>query len=85
MPVLCLGEHLVGAAPHLMGCPGFWRPICNWVLVRLVVSQRPDPVRVVFGEPVLPQEGEGVAELHGRYTAALLALAKQQGVVLNII
>lgn len=83
VPVLCLGEHLVGSVPHLLGKPGFFVPVTNW-LVRTMSSQRPKAVQVVFGAPVSPHEGESVRQLHQRYTASLLALGKQHGVELNI-
>jgi len=86
VPVLCLGEHLVAAAPHLQRVPGFNTGLVSWVWVRFLMSERPDkPVRVVFGEPVSPPKAERVQELHKRYTAALLVLAREHGVALNII
>jgi hypothetical protein len=39
---------------------------------------------VVFGQPVVPREGEELQQLRQRYTAALLALGKEHGVALNI-
>lgn len=46
---------------------------------------RPYPIRVVFGEPIAPREGEEAEALHARYCAGLLALAKAHDVPLRIV
>lgn len=86
VPVLCLGEHLVEAAPDLRGTPGFYTPFVNWVMTRLLNSNKPrNPVRVVFGEALQPEDSDSVKQLHARYVAALMQLAKQHNVVLNLL
>jgi hypothetical protein len=52
---------------------------------RLLLSRRPQPVQVVFGQPIVPAEGEGTTELHQRYVAALQALAGDHGAKLDIV
>lgn len=85
VPVLCLGEHLVAAAPDLLGRPEFNVKVST-AAHRLVISHKPDqPVHVVFGEPVVPADGESIEQVHARYIAALLSLGQQHGVTLNII
>lgn len=89
VPVLCLGEHLVMAAPIFLTLPASVQASClgqfNWVRRLLIGADRDEAVRVVFGVPLVPQKGEDVMQLHARYTAALLALAEQHGVSLNIM
>jgi len=53
-------------------------------MVHWLDSKRPKPLKVVFGPPLSPEPGETVDELHGRYVAALLALAKDHGIALTI-
>jgi len=48
-------------------------------------SYRPHPIKVVFGKPLVPKPNETADELHGRYCAALLSLAKQHDVPLRIV
>jgi hypothetical protein len=73
VPVVGVGE------PHICG-----RPAWGARVFKLLVPYRPRPIRVVFGAPVEPAEGEGVEALHARYVAALLALGKEHGVPLTL-
>ena len=46
---------------------------------------RPYPLKVVFGEPIEPREGDTPGGIHARYCAALMRLAKQHDVPLQIV
>jgi hypothetical protein len=61
-------------AHHLLPRPASPRPL----------RYRPHPLKVVFGEPIVPQAGDTAETLHAKYVAGLLALAKQHGVPLVI-
>jgi hypothetical protein len=84
VPVLCLGEHLVGTDHRVNGKGGdpgpcTWPTFARWVRL-LLIACPPEPVHVVFGEPITPRKGESLQQLRGRYDAALLSLARQHGI-----
>lgn len=84
VPVLCLGEHLLATDSHMKHSPTQDPMTGNWFR-RLLFSEKPGPVKVVFGQPVQPAEGETVQQLHSRYVTALRGLAEQHGVRISII
>lgn len=73
VPVVGIGE------PHLVGAPALLARI-----TKNIVPYRPYPLKVVFGEPVVPKAGESADDLHARYCQALLALGKAFNVPLRI-
>ena len=74
VPVIGVGE------PYLAG-----RPCWGARVSKALLPYRPHPLKVVFGAPLAPRDGETVEQLHARYCAALLALGKQHNVPLRIV
>lgn len=84
VPVLCLGEQLV-STDHLCNPePCAWPTFARWVRL-LLLATPPEPVHVVFGAPVTPQQGKSLQQLHRRYMQALSNLAKQYGVQYELV
>ncbi|KAI8471046.1 MAG: hypothetical protein J3K34DRAFT_418377 [Monoraphidium minutum] len=74
VPVIGVGEAYVAGEPTLFGR-----------VFKSLKPYRPYPIKVVFGEPIVPAEGEDPDALRERYCAALLRLAKQHDVPLRIV
>ncbi|KAI8476177.1 MAG: diacylglycerol acyltransferase-domain-containing protein [Monoraphidium minutum] len=74
VPVLGVGE------PGVTGPGGPGARAMRWI-----VSYRPRPLKVVFGEPVAPLAGEPLRETQARYVAALMRLAAAHGVELELV
>ncbi|GBF96565.1 diacylglycerol O-acyltransferase 2A [Raphidocelis subcapitata] len=74
VPVVGIGE------PHIAGAPAMLARI-----TKTLVPYRPYPLKVVFGEPVVPKAGESADDLHARYCKSLLALGKAFNVPLRIV
>jgi hypothetical protein len=81
---LCLGEHTLatdwGQKPYERAYPTY----AAWGK-RLMFGTRPEPVHMVFGEPLTGKAGEDVDHLHQRYTASLLSLAADHGIKLELL
>ncbi|KIY93855.1 hypothetical protein MNEG_14106 [Monoraphidium neglectum] len=74
VPVIGVGETYLAGRPTL-----FAR------VFKALKPFRPYPLKVVFGQPIEPKDGETADELHTRYCDGLLALAKQHNVPLRIV
>ena len=74
VPVIGVGE------PYLAG-----EATLGARLLKLFAPYRPHAIKVVFGEPIQPKDGEDAEKLHERYCRGLLALAKQHDVPLEIV
>jgi hypothetical protein len=81
---LCLGEHTLATDWEEMPYERAYPTFAAWMR-RLVGAMRPEPVHVVFGQPLTAKAGEDVALLHERYTASLQSLAADHGVKLELL
>ena len=82
VPVLGLGEHkTVPGSPYTPNTLGFY----SWLVPKALTVTRAQPIKVVFGKPLVVVRGESVEKMHVRYVDALLALGKEHGVELNIV
>jgi hypothetical protein len=81
---LCLGEHTLATD---WGHKPYERAYATYAAwgKRLMLCTHPEPVHVVFGQPLTAKAGETVDHLHQRYTASLQSLAAMHDIKLELL
>lgn len=84
MQTLSLGEQLLATDWSVKPEARGWPRYAAWVK-RVLVASRPEPVGVVFGQPLAPRQGDSVDALYTRYVSALQALAAAHDAKLELL